>query len=32
MIERNYYCLVAGLPDIIPDDKKISYTADELRE
>ena len=32
MIQRNYYCLVAGLPDVIPDDKKISYTADELRE
>jgi hypothetical protein len=32
MIHRNYYCLVAGLPDIIPDDKKIAYTSDELRD
>jgi hypothetical protein len=23
MMQRNYYALVAGLPDIVPEDKKI---------
>jgi hypothetical protein len=32
MSTRNYYCLVAGLPDIIPDDKKLHYTSVQLRE
>ncbi len=32
MIHRNYYCLIAGLPDIIPDDKKLHYSAEELRD
>lgn len=32
MNKRNYYCLVAGLPDLIPDDKKLHYTSVELRE
>jgi len=32
MIQRNYYCLVAGLPDLIPDDKKLHYSSAELRE
>ena len=32
MSKRNYYCLVAGLPDIIPDDKKLHYSSVELRE
>lgn len=27
----NYYALVAGLPDILPDDKKVSFTSIELR-
>jgi len=32
MSKRNYYCLVAGLPDIIPDDKKLHYSSVELRK
>lgn len=33
MLPRNYYCLIAGLPDIVPDDTKISLTqADFYRE
>ncbi len=32
MSRRNYYCLVAGLPDIIPDDKKLHFSSVELRE
>ena len=32
MIQRNYYCLVAGLPDLIPDDKKLHYSSADLRE
>jgi len=32
MIQRNYYCLVAGLPDVIPDDKKLHYSSAELRD
>jgi hypothetical protein len=31
MSKRNYYCLVAGLPDIIPDDKKQHFSSVELR-
>jgi len=31
MIQRNYYFLVAGLPDLIPDDKKLPYSSEELR-
>jgi hypothetical protein len=31
MIKRNYYCLVAGLPDLIPDDKKLHFSPVELR-
>ncbi|MGL5920243.1 MAG: DUF2764 family protein, partial [Bacteroidales bacterium] len=27
---RNYYCLVAGLPDITLDDSKLSYTVDQF--
>ncbi|MGL4805469.1 MAG: DUF2764 family protein, partial [Bacteroidales bacterium] len=27
---RNYYCLVAGLPDITIDDTKLSYTIDQF--
>lgn len=29
---RNYYCLVAGLPDITLDDTKLSYTVDQFAE
>ncbi|MFZ5429117.1 MAG: DUF2764 family protein [Bacteroidota bacterium] len=31
MSTRNYYCLVAGLPDIVPDDKKLHFTSVQLR-
>ena len=27
----NYYCLIAGLPEISPDDKKLSLSVHELR-
>lgn len=27
----NYYCLIAGLPEITPDDKKLSLSVQELR-
>jgi hypothetical protein len=32
MSKRNYYCLVAGLPDIILDDKKQHFSSIELRD
>jgi hypothetical protein len=32
MNTRNYYCLVAGLPDIVPDDKKLHFSSVQLRE
>lgn len=32
MIERNYYCLVAGLPDLVADDKKLSFSTVQFRE
>jgi hypothetical protein len=32
MFERNYYYLVAGLPDIILDQKKLSITIAEFKE
>lgn len=32
MFERNYYYLVAGLPDIILDQKKLTFTISEFRE
>lgn len=32
MFERNYYYLVAGLPDIIIDQKKLSFTLEEFRD
>ncbi len=31
MIKRNYYCLVAGFPDLIPDDKKLHFSSVDLR-
>lgn len=32
MSKRNYYCLIAGLPDIILDDKKQHFSSIELRD
>ncbi|MDD4108958.1 MAG: DUF2764 family protein [Prolixibacteraceae bacterium] len=32
MSKRNYYCLVAGFPDLIPDDKKLHFSSVELRD
>ena len=32
MMSRNYYCLVAGLPDLIPDDKKLHFSSAGLRD
>jgi hypothetical protein len=32
MIERNYYCLVAGLPDLVADDKKLAFTSVQFRD
>jgi hypothetical protein len=31
MNKRNYYCLIAGFPDLIPDDKKLHFSSVELR-
>jgi hypothetical protein len=32
MFERNYYYLVAGLPDIIIDQKKLTFTLDAFKD
>jgi hypothetical protein len=32
MIQRNYYALVAGLPDIVPDEKKTIFSSIQFRE
>ena len=32
MIKRKYYYLIAGLPDLVPDDKKLSFTSVRLRD
>ncbi|MGM0612856.1 MAG: DUF2764 family protein [Bacteroidota bacterium] len=32
MIQNNYYYVVSGLPDILPEDTKAPLTVDELRE
>lgn len=32
MRKRNYYCLVAGLPDIVLDDRKMAMSSVELRD
>ena len=32
MSGRNYYCLIAGLPDIIQDDKKLHFTSSRIKE
>lgn len=29
---RNYYCLVAGLPDLVMEDRKLAFTSVALRE
>ncbi len=31
MNKRKYYYLIAGLPDLIPDDKKLVYTSADIR-
>jgi hypothetical protein len=31
MNKQNYYCLVAGFPDLIPDDRKLHFSSVELR-
>ncbi|HOR99760.1 MAG: DUF2764 family protein [Prolixibacteraceae bacterium] len=32
MSRRNYYCLIAGLPDIIQDDKKLHFSTSRIKE
>ncbi|KAF0236431.1 MAG: hypothetical protein FD181_2740 [Prolixibacteraceae bacterium] len=32
MLKRNYYCLVAGFPDIVLDQKKIPFSLAELKQ
>ncbi len=32
MLKRNYYYLVAGLPDILLDERKVSFTIIELKQ
>lgn len=32
MMARNYYCLVAGLPDLIMEDRKLAFSSVEFRE
>jgi hypothetical protein len=32
MNKRKYYYLIAGLPDLIPDDKKLVYTSADIRD
>ncbi|HPE76901.1 MAG TPA: DUF2764 family protein [Draconibacterium sp.] len=32
MFKRNYYCLIAGLPDILIDQKKIPFSLIELKQ
>lgn len=32
MTERNYYCLVAGLPDLVADEKKMAFSSVQFRE
>ena len=32
MFKRNYYCLIAGLPDLTINDKKLSFTSLDFRE
>lgn len=32
MTRRNYYCLIAGLPDLVQDDKKLHFSALRIRD
>lgn len=32
MTERNYYCLVAGLPDLVADERKMAFSSVQFRE
>lgn len=32
MTDRNYYCLVAGLPDLVADEKKLAFSSVKFRE
>ncbi len=32
MNRKNYHCLIAGLPDLVPDDKKRYFSSAELRD
>ncbi len=32
MTRRNYYCLIAGLPDLVQDDKKLHFSSLKVRE
>ncbi len=32
MNKRNYHCLVAGFPDLIPDDRKLHYSSLTMRD
>lgn len=31
-MSKGYYCLVAGLPDLVPEEKKLSVSSTEFRE
>ncbi|MGQ1891758.1 DUF2764 family protein [Thermophagus sp. OGC60D27] len=31
-MNKNYYCLVAGLPDIVPDEKKLPFSSVQFRD
>jgi hypothetical protein len=32
MNKRKYYYLIAGLPDLIPDDKKLTFSSVQITE
>ncbi len=32
MTRRNYYCLIAGLPDLVQDDKKLHFSSLRIRD
>jgi len=31
-MSRKYYCLIAGLPDVLPEDTKTDYSVNSFRE
>ena len=31
-MSKGYYCLVAGLPDLVPEEKKLAFTSADFRE